>query len=62
MIFEWKIKVEDFKKLEKNEYCLCKCIAKKTDLEAEVKNWITDCRNNQIPVYKKREFLKQQVG
>lgn len=57
MVHEWRTQVEDLKKLEKNKYCLCKHIAKRTDLEAEVKNWITDCRNSQVSLSVKRDHL-----
>jgi hypothetical protein len=48
MLCEWRTQVEKLQKLEKSKNYVCKHIANRTDLQVEVKNWITDCRN--IPV------------
>jgi hypothetical protein len=57
MICEWRTQVEKLKKLEKSKYCLYKHIANRTDLEAEVKNWITDCRNSPVFLCTKRDHF-----
>jgi len=55
MIRDWRTQVEKLKKLEKSKNCLCKLIANRTDLQAEVKKWITDCRNSLVSLSTKRD-------
>jgi hypothetical protein len=43
-------------KLEKNKHSFCTHIVKWPDLEAEVKNWITDYRNSGISLSTKIMF------
>ena len=50
MKHEWRGKVEQSKKLEKNRHSFCKHTAKWPQLKAAVKNWTTDHRNNHISV------------
>jgi hypothetical protein len=57
MIREWRTQVEKLKKLEKSKNCRCKHIAKRTDLQAEVKNRITDCRNSPVSLSTKRDHF-----
>jgi len=57
VICEWRTQVEKLKKLEKGKNCLCKHIANRIDLQAEVKYFITDCRiKSSFPVYKRDNF------
>lgn len=57
MIREWRTRAEKLKKLEKSKNCLCKHIANRTDLQAEVKNWISDCRNSSVSLSTKRDHF-----
>jgi hypothetical protein len=57
MIHEWRTHVEKVGKLEKIKNCLCKHIANRTDLQAEVKNWITECRNSPVSLSMKRDHF-----
>jgi len=49
--------VEKLRKLEKSKNCLCKRIANRTDLQAEVKDRITDCRNSPVSLSTKRDHF-----
>ena len=57
MIHEWRTQVEKLKKIEKSKNCLCKLIANRTDLQAEVKNWITDCSYCLVSLSAKRDHF-----
>jgi len=57
VIHEWRTHVEKLRKLEKSKNCLCKRIANRTDLQAEVKDRITDCRNSPVSLSTKRDHF-----
>jgi peptidoglycan/xylan/chitin deacetylase (PgdA/CDA1 family) len=56
MVREWRRYKEVLKKSEKNKHSFCNHTAKWPNLEAEMKNWITDHINNGICVYKNDNF------
>jgi peptidoglycan/xylan/chitin deacetylase (PgdA/CDA1 family) len=48
MTSEWVRQEEEIHKLEKNKHSFCPHIAKWPNLEAEMKKWKTDHRNNRF--------------
>jgi len=62
MVREWRRQKKKLQNLERNKCSPCTRIAQWPNLEAEVRNWIMDCRHDRISVSTKIIIFKQEDG